>query len=262
MKTFRLIEMALVAVFMCVNFASCSSDDDPTEEKDENEVVVSGKKISKIVTKTEDDTETVTFKYDNQGRVTEVIEAYEEKDGNYIYTFKFTWGDDVVKVNENYDNGFYTDSYILTLKNGLVQSSDNNETFTYNSSNRFIKGQGEWSTTTAIWDGDKLVSVTEGDMDEATLTYGGNSCKKGYFPFIGSIIDFTCDYLFIAHPEIAGMRTTQLPTSVTWNYGYEEEKSTLSYEFDKEGYISKIIGKETDSDDGSTETYTYILTWQ
>ena len=33
MKTFRMIGMALFAVFMCVNFAACSSDDDgPTEE--------------------------------------------------------------------------------------------------------------------------------------------------------------------------------------------------------------------------------------
>ena len=253
MKTFRFIGMALFAVLMCVSFTSCSSDDDLTEEKEENEIVDSDKKISKIVTKTEDDTETVTFKYDNQGRVTEVIETYEEEYGKSTYTFKFTWGDDIVKVNENYDNGSYTDSYILTLKNGLVRSSDNNETFTYNSSNRFAKGQDEWSTTTAIWDGDKLVSVTEGDMDEATLTYGGNSCKKGYFPFIGSIIDFNCDYLFIAHPEIAGMRTTQLPTSITWNYGYEDEKSTLSYEFDKDGYISKITSKE----DNSTITITW-----
>jgi hypothetical protein len=32
MKTFRLIGMAVMAVLMCVNFAACSSDDDPTEE--------------------------------------------------------------------------------------------------------------------------------------------------------------------------------------------------------------------------------------
>ena len=31
MKTFRLIGMALLAVVMCVNFASCSSDDDEEE---------------------------------------------------------------------------------------------------------------------------------------------------------------------------------------------------------------------------------------
>ena len=76
-----------------------------------------------------------------------------------------------------------------------------------------------------------------------------------------------CPLLFMAHPEIAGMRTTQLPTSITWTHTddysgkTDSETSTMEYEFDKEGYISKIIGKETDSD-GSTDTYIYTLTWQ
>ena len=34
MKTLRFIGMALFAVLMCVNFASCSSDDDLNEEND------------------------------------------------------------------------------------------------------------------------------------------------------------------------------------------------------------------------------------
>ena len=43
MKTFRFIGMALFAVLMCVNFASCSgSDDDPTEENvtDLNKIII------------------------------------------------------------------------------------------------------------------------------------------------------------------------------------------------------------------------------
>ena len=114
-----------------------------------------------------------------------------------------------------------------------------------------------------------MVSISdaiEGDGGDATLNYG-QSCKKGYFPFIAYMIGGR-DIIFMAHPEIAGMRTNQLPTSVTWTEKdyytgkTESSTSTLTYEFDKEGYISKIIGKETDSDDGSTETYTYTLTWQ
>ena len=34
MKTFRLIGMALLAVVMCVNFASCSDDDEPSKNDD------------------------------------------------------------------------------------------------------------------------------------------------------------------------------------------------------------------------------------
>ena len=45
MKTFRFIGMALFAVLMCVNLASCSSDDDPTDESPQYELVTSGKKL-------------------------------------------------------------------------------------------------------------------------------------------------------------------------------------------------------------------------
>ena len=261
MKTFRMIGMALFAVLMCVNFASCSSDDNLSEEpeKEEGGVVVSGKKLTKIVFKSDNGdnyTETYTFSYDNQGRLIEATEIYEDEYEKETDTYQFTWGDDAIKVNERSNGGSYADNYTLTLKDGLVQSSTNDdEIFTYNQSNRFVRGENEWSTTTAIWDGSKLMSVTEDDDDDATLTYE-KSCQKGYFPFIASIIDFSCVPLFMAHPEIAGMRTNQLPASITWTYsGYDDdtETSILSYEFDNEGYVSKIKSK----DGGS-----YTLTWK
>lgn len=271
MKTFRFIGMALFAVLMCVNFASCSSsDDDPTEEPEEGGVVVSGKKLTKIVgTSGNGDSENYTFKYDDKGRLIEAISSYEEDGDKYTETYQFTWGDNAIKVistfNDSNSNYTGTDTYTITLKNGLAQDNEDGNTFTYSNSNRIIKctsndkyGEGEYS---AIWDGDKLVSISEEDEnDDATLTYG-TSCKKGYFPFIASLLAVDGDaMLFMAHPEIAGMRTNQLPTKITWTDNYGSETSTFAYEFDKEGYISKVVGKETFN--GSTETYTYTLTWQ
>ena len=61
------------------------------------------------------------------------------------------------------------------------------------------------------------------------------------------------DALFIAHPEIAGMRTNQLPDT----YTSDDDEISLSYEYDKEGYISKI---KLENADGDTDTYT--LTWK
>ena len=34
MKTFRLIGMALLAIVMCVNFTSCSDDEEPSKNDD------------------------------------------------------------------------------------------------------------------------------------------------------------------------------------------------------------------------------------
>lgn len=256
--------MALFAVLMCVNFASCSSDDDPTEEKEEGGVVVSGKKLVKIVSAGSYDNETYTFGYDDEGRLIEATEIEEEEGYKDTETYQFIWGDDAIKVVEKGTG--YTESFTLTLKNGLVQNNHNGNLFTYNNANKFIKCTSDYEdeTFSAIWDGDKLVSISEYN-NEATLTYG-QSCKKGYFPFIATMMANDGDaILFMAHPEIAGMRTTQLPTSITWTYrgyyGTESETSTMEYEFDKEGYITKITVKETDSD-GGTSTTTYTLTWE
>ena len=54
--------------------------------------------------------------------------------------------------------------------------------------------------------------------------------------------------LFTANPEIAGIKTNQLPTSI---YG-----NPVEYKFDKEGYISEIEIKAT----GGSLVYT--LTWK
>ena len=264
MKTFRMIGMALFAVLMCVNFASCSSsDDDPTEEPEEGGVVVSGKKIAKIVGTSEESpySETYTFSYDDKGRLIEAAEIEEEEGYDKdTETYTFTWGDDAIKVIEK--GSGYTDSYTLTLRNGLIQNNENGDVFTYNSSNRLIKCTSNYKdeTFSAIWDGDKLVSISEYN-DEATLTYG-TSCKKGYFPFFATMLTNDGDAaLFMAHPEIAGMRSNQLPTSVTWTEqgygGTGSSTSNLTYEFDKEGYISKLKSKDSDG-----STWTYILTWE
>ena len=67
--------------------------------------------------------------------------------------------------------------------------------------------------------------------------------------------------LFVAHPELAGIRTTQLPASCTivdYAYGKETgtETVTFTYEFNNDGYISKF------TEHNRNETYSYIITWE
>lgn len=266
-----MIGIALMAVLMCVNFTSCSEDDDPTEVKNENGIVTSGKKLVKIVGKSENGSYSenfITYSYDNKGRLVAATVMGGEENYSSTETFDFIWGDDVIKVTKTFDfiwgddgNKTYTETYTLTLNNGLVQYEDYGDgtgTYAYNSKNRFIEFSDveyEWRTT-AIWDGDKLAAISEYD-NEGKLTYG-KTCSKGYFPFIATIIGAgECEVLFMAHPEIAGMRTSQLPQSITWthtDYSGKTDSSTdtFTYEFDKEGYISKIISEYT----------TYTLVWE
>ena len=265
MKTFRLVSAALLAVLMCANFASCSKDDDATntdvggnDEGGNQEVTVSEKKLVKMVS----NEETYTFSYDDEGRLNSATETDDDGDK---YSYKFVWGDDavVVKCESTGEYNSYTSTETYTLKNGLVQSyvDDDNDkgTYSYNSSNRLIKAEFTdhyGYTVNAVWDKDKLVSVNisdkYGSYTPSILTYGETTCKKGYFPLISDIIELG-DVLFMAHPEIAGMRTNQLPNT----YSPYEEEISMTYEYDKEGYISKIKMK---NEDGDSDTYT--LTWK
>ena len=151
MKTFRLVSAALFAVLMCANFASCSKDDDATntdvggnDEGGNQEVTVSEKKLVKMVS----NEETYTFSYDNEGRLSSAIDTYSYDDGSYSeqskYSYKFIWGDDAVVEKAEYNDNGSPSTYTYALKNGLIQSYSgeyNNGTFSYNSSNRFIKAE-------------------------------------------------------------------------------------------------------------------------
>lgn len=275
MKTFRLIGAALLAILMCANFASCSKDDDADTGGDD--VVVGEKKLVEMVSNYDSyRSTTYTFSYDNEGRVSSAIVIYEDRENSeYLYKeeyrYEFIWSDDAVVVKEEGEEDC-TSTYVI--RNGLVQSYSLNYnranycngTFSYNSSNRFLKteyeveGYRNYMTINASWDKDKLVSLQTrygtGRPYYKLLTYGETTCKKGYFPLISVIFDLWGgdDVLFMAHPEIAGMHTNQLPN--TYSYADDEEFS-LTYEYDKEGYISKIKMKNKD---GNTKTHT--LTWK
>lgn len=279
MKKFRLFGMALVAVLMGISLASCEKENVPEggenqggngngNEQQKEEVVVE-KRLVKIDGLSSDgaDAEIYTFEYDDKGRVIKAIE--EVSYGNDSYTnkdeYSFIWGDNAIKVTEN------GDSYTLTLKDGLVVNDDNGDKYTYSESGRFIKGSNDevGGSTTVIWDGDKLMSVTSVDSYneeyywDATFTYQSQQCKYGYFPFAALMIDFGPDPLFLANPEVAGMRTTQLPTKRSTKYSdayqmEEEDILSFKYELDEKGdYVSKVIVESS-----SGTKFTYTLTWK
>ena len=255
MKTSKMVGLALVAIALGVSLTSCSKDD-PTKE--ESGTVVNEKKLTKIDFS---DGHTsygyISFTYDDKGRLTK---AEQINDSGYSFTETMMWGDDAVKINtsEKYNGEEVNSSYTLPLVNGLVQSFSQ-YTPIYNQSNKLIEWGTERAKTTIIWDGDKLVSATENYYDHVydyTLTYE-KSCNKGYFPLLGDLIDVGYGhFLFLAHPELLGLRTTQLPKTMAYTYDNKDSNvDSFSYELDKEGYISKMT--TTYSDVGS-----WILTWE
>lgn len=262
--------MAVLAALVCVNFVACnieggSNNDGDIDHVGNGGIITSGKRLVKIFAASEGSTDTIVFTYDSEGRVATIVETYTDEEYEGVTsseTYQFVWGDDAIRVTESSDYSNSVDRYTYTLANGLIQSDNDGRQFAYNKSGKFLKGTSPSGyITSVLWDGDKLVSVDEGDS-VCSLTYNGSVCKAGYFPFASMIIDFGSELLFMAHPELAGMRTTQLPNTMTWAYidsysgNTSEEKSTLTYEFDKQGYITKLVGNS------EGYIYTYELTWE
>lgn len=255
MKTVSKIVMASVAAIMCTFTTSCSKEETYSE-----------KKLVKFVNKTS----TYTFNYDEKGKLSKATEESRDNNGTRSLTYQYSWGKDLITIDYNYieihgDEVYESDyTYSLVLKNGLVTNKSNvyneyNTPFSYDSSNRFAKCEKTKTTFSATWNGDKITSMIKdwGDrVDTYTYDYEGISCAKGHSPILAHTMNL--DIIFLAHPEIGGMHTTQLPSWLdiqqrSGNSNGNNRKSTYSYEFDEEGYLTQI--KIDDQD-------IYTFTWE
>ena len=244
MKTFRLLTSAAIAVLMCYFFASCSKDGSNVKFSKQ-------KRISELkLSYDNEEPDIFSLQYDERDRLIKV--TLVDENGMAIEEYaSFVWGDDVIERTDDWP-------YTMYLENGLMQTRTTGYKFTYNKSNRLAKmeiNSGGLSINEYIWDADKLIRITSDSGYTQEITYK-EKCKKGYYPIMGIEIDYENYFLSLAHPELIGVRTTQLPTMV--KYGNTEYYiDTYSYEFDAEGYVSKVVVSDSD---GYTETY--ALTWE
>ena len=270
MKTFRFIGMALFAILMCVNFASCSSSDDEPEVENESGVVTNAKRLAEMKMDEEGEDITWTFSYDEKGKLTTIkgIEIDSEFDHQGTFTRNLTWGDGIIFYKNGHDN------ITFTLSNGLITSAESEDgdltdaTFTYNSSKQLITFKDEQDYDIYInnytWEDGKLTKITDEDGDVIQLSYNNKTCK-GYFPVIAFGDDLVDDNeFFAAHPELIGMRTNQLPIKAYAKWGDEEEITEFSYTFTNDGYVESCTVKVTEMYNGEEDVDITIWTfkWQ
>lgn len=246
-KTFRMVEMALMAILMCVNFASCSSDD----EGDIN----NQKKLVQIK-EVDSDSETCTFdfSYDSKGKLKTITDTDKYNGQTETETINFIWGENT--VSQIYDDGEETK---YTIANGLITSSSNDyeetNSFTYNTSDEVIRYKGSWGSENFTWENGNLVKrIDSDDKSEITITYGNQTCK-GYLPILSWLVEDDC-LAAMAHPELLGMRKGNLPTKMT-EKGYGTEEYTYTF---KDGYVETCTVKEVEY--GRTYTTTYTFKWE
>ena len=254
--------MAMLAIVMGVSLTSCSKDNN-TDSGDQS----SEKKLMKIVTVDESGNEMgLRFHYDNNGKLNKV-QFNNGEDRTSLRTSKYSWDGNVINFKEpnSQDTFKFTidDQFIISYEDGSISRS-----YLY-FSDRLDKINLGWSIPayiSTIWNEDKLVEIKDvaSSTTVTTITYG-KTCNKGYCPIIPSMIegskhlldvtDASIMGLYVAHPELFGVRTSQLPATITTTDSWGDSKSeNISYEFSEDGYISKIIWEDY--------YYSFNLIWE
>ena len=224
--------MALIAILMSVNFTACSSDDEPETNTESKE-----KKLVKI----KQGSHVAYFSYDDNNRLKQMKRVLY--DGTREEYTAYSWGDTYIQG----------DSYFFKLNNKLVTESDNGygicTYYQYNASNQLTKTTDTWGDSnkedfTYTWENGNVVEKVSEDRGNPILIEYSNLTCKGYFPLMAPTLYYTVtcsptyydeDFgLFIAHPEMGGLRTKQLPNKIT-QPGYYTW--LLQYTFSNDGYI-------------------------
>lgn len=270
MKALKMFGMALMAVFVGINISSCSIDGDTTDGSPQYELVASEKRLEKIEYTISglntDFIEVWDFSYDSEGKLIEATftDGYKNKT-NAKYTWSNNLIDSHVKKYHNSDITPYSEyENTYNLKNGLVQDYG----IIYNESKR----PKEITGTSIMWHEkyeDMLYRITtpfkvsenHTIYDSTQYYYNKNGIEcNGYNPFIPiELTNEEIDFLFIVHPELAGMRSVQIPTSfLDDDILAGMTQGTYSHSLDNEGYISEFRIKAK----GDSSYYIYTMTWK
>ena len=240
MKKIRMIAIVLAAVIMGLGLSSCEKD-----------TIVKEKRLVKFSYFDKE----MTFKYDSQGRLTELVDKPVSGEG-MVQTCTCVWGENTVdiallmKFSESGQE--YVENATLNLNDGLVceiVSSGafiSSTKFIYGASNRLSHYVGLLSNISFEWNDDKLIYLREdvitGSMNDMAYTYKSNIETKGYNPLFS--LEMSGIYFFLAHPELTGISSQRLPDSSVRHDVIDESEyiSTYdyAYEFDKDGYVTKI----------------------
>lgn len=271
MKKFRLLNAALMVILLGIGFSACSKMDNEEPLATEKKLV---KKTFESNSQNMYMSDSHTYSYYDDGRLKETTVITKIMDRTSTYTNKYIWDTYSVSVTETtMYNGEPMDSkFTMHITDGHVKAITYDDyptesvTFKYNTSNRIANINDGRNDINCIWDNDKLMSIKQvsvNDESAVTLTYGEPRQVKGYSPLVP--IELSLNPIFIAHPELFGMKTSQIYETRTKAWSDMPEKANCShftYEFDKDGYISKITytNKINEVDTGTVCTYNF--TWE
>jgi hypothetical protein len=280
MKNFRWIGMAVTTFLLSIGLTACSSDDDDEEPiVDESGVVTNLKELVHIKYDDDETCTTYDMEYDSAGKLISVATTDEYDDQLDSWIEAYDWSNGLISSTRQ--EGINSSKGNLYLVNGLVRESKFNyggyNIFTYDSNNKLKSVEYydynktyHYKTFQFTWDGERLVEVkrinSNGEEEyQATITYSGKTCVGQCVIWNEAFLRLSeYEGLVYAHPEIFGIRTSELPQKIVEkaNSAYDDDCTyDYQYEFTKDNYVSNIIITEAYSN-GDTYTSKLGLSWK
>lgn len=271
--------MALFAVLMSVSFTSCDKEEDGGSSTGKPSIE---KKLVRVISYDVEDSreelnEILEFIYDAKGNVVEIIEKDDDGDS---YSSKYVWDSNKSVTlqwdedSEEFVKYILTDGRITTYHSHQYSAGSMGDYYVYLTydKNGYIKEVSDDEVEREpyliyTWVDGKL-SFYEDYNGITTLRYSDKICK-GFFPVVCEeyVGDFE-DYLFIAQPELLGIKTTYLPSKII------DGECTISFEYElgSKGYVesctvNKFYSYDHDyngdgRDDYDSYDYLYEFVWE
>lgn len=228
----------LLMVVMCATmFTACSDDDNDVTRGANGERLVS----SYTYTELEDNwtwSYTNRYKYDKQGRTTELESTEIDKNETDIYCSFYTYEENKIMIDNDGDKMICT----LNSKGLITKSSDpeyGESEYLYNDLNQLIEITGSIQATFTWKNGNIIKESTKAWHSEFKYEYQYNS-DENKTPIIKLFGSNTAIDNALYAAGYFGMRTKNLCVKRIGNNKYDGIIHT--YTLDKEGYVTKANG--------------------
>ena len=245
-------------MFAAVSFSACSDDDGG-----DGKALTEMRYVKSIIG---DNGSFVQFDYDQQNRIVK----YEYTDNDDSFTYFLTYNGNVVKIMENMKPNDYNASVQLNSGNNAIsviyyfEGDKGTVNYTYEKGNLtsaksddgFIYAY-KWLNGNRYYDANKSVDPDSDKPNVPVLTYTKYNTPK-------CNVDISTANMFGVTPPydlFLGNQSANLPESeITTHDGRGKDGFKYSYDFDKDGYITKIAIIDFVHVDGYNDETTYNYT--
>ena len=202
-------------------------------------------------------------RYDSEGKLSSIIYSFDtyggsNRDQQVTY---FAWRSFTIIAENDYQTRTYTldeNNLVKTIRSDK-KTDWSNAQFSYNSSNQLLVADNGTYFNKYTWENDEISKINSNDSYSNIIIYSGKTCK-GYFPLYNDY-----DNIFYAHPELIGLRNSQLPEREVYKYKDSQREFEYSYIFDEDGYVERCTIVRTEknlSNNSNTSTTIFTFKWE